>query len=117
MTVTAAQAAATLRMRAAEREAAALDRAGRLIAKLPSAKRILCQIYGARSVVLFGSMAQGAPHLGSDVDLAVLGLPPGAYFSAVADLMAALGCTVDLVRLEEAPAGLAERIDAEGRPL
>ncbi len=117
MTVTAAQTAATLRRRAEERDAAARARAGRLIAKLSSAKRILCQTYGARSVVLFGSMAQGAPHLGSDVDLAVLGLPPAAYFSALADLMAALGCTVDLVRLEEAPASLAERIAIEGRPL
>lgn len=117
MTVTAAQAAATLRQRADEGRAAARQRAEALLARLPEVKRILCGPYGARSVVLFGSLARGEPRLESDVDLAVEGLAPEVYFAAVGDVMAALGCSIDLVRMEEAPASLAERIAAEGKPL
>jgi predicted nucleotidyltransferase len=117
MTVTAARAAETLRLREQAQRVAARRRAEALLARLPAAKQILCGAYGAGSVVLFGSIARGDARPDSDVDLAVEGLPPAVYFAAVADLMAALGCTVDLVRLEEAPASLAERIAAEGRAL
>jgi predicted nucleotidyltransferase len=117
MTVTAAQAAETLRRRERERQAAARLRADALIAKLPTAKRILQERYGVRRVVLFGSMATGQPHPDSDLDLAVEGLAPEHHFAAMADLMEALGCTLDLVRTKEAPLSLAQRIAEEGRTL
>jgi predicted nucleotidyltransferase len=67
--------------------------------------------------VLFGSLATGSHSETSDVDLAVEGLPNALYFAALADLMAHFGVPVDLVRLEEAPNSLRERIAAEGEPL
>jgi predicted nucleotidyltransferase len=51
------------------------------------------------------------------VDLAVEGLPATAYFQALAELMALFGTRVDLVRLEEAPPSLCERVDEEGQVL
>jgi predicted nucleotidyltransferase len=38
---------------------------------------------GAREVFLFGSAARGALREGSDIDLAVAGLPPRFFFRAV----------------------------------
>jgi predicted nucleotidyltransferase len=65
-------------------------------------------------VVLFGSLATAEHHVGSDLDLAATGIPPTRYFAALADLMGLVHGPVDLVRLEEAPASLAERIEADG---
>jgi predicted nucleotidyltransferase len=117
VTVTAAQAAETLRRREEDRRAAARLRAEGLLAKLPKAKQILQDSYGVHRVVVFGSMATGEPQPESDLDLAVEGLAREHHFAAMADLMAALGCTLDLVRIEEAPPSLAQRIAAEGRRL
>jgi predicted nucleotidyltransferase len=117
MSVTPDQAAATMKRRAQERRDLALRRREVILARLPEAKRLLCDVYGVRRVVLFGSMAQGDPSPESDVDLAVWGLAPGVYFAAVADVGAALGCSVDLVRIEEAPPSLTDRIAQEGQTL
>jgi len=73
--------------------------------------------HGARRVWLFGSLAAGEPTSESDVDLAVEGLAAGAYFPALADLMAVFRGPVDLVRLEDASESLRERVFAEGREL
>ncbi len=115
MSVTPSQLAETLRRRAARRDAKAQERARVLLARLPEARRILLA-HGARRVWLFGSLATGHPHTDSDVDLGIEGLPSSVYFAALADVTAALGCTVDLVRMEDAPSSLRERIAAEGRP-
>jgi predicted nucleotidyltransferase len=58
--------------------------------------------YGAQEIFLFGSMARGDMDEYSDWDLAVRGLPPAAYFNALARLMKILSRTVDLVDLDEA---------------
>ena len=68
-------------------------------------------------MILFGSVADGTCHANSDIDLAVSGLGADRYFEALADLMEIFAGPVDLVRLEDAPEGLRERIDAEGEPL
>jgi predicted nucleotidyltransferase len=117
MTVTAAEAARHLRSRAAERARAAEQRAARLLGLAPSAAELLRSRYGAHEVLLFGSLATGAFGERSDVDLAVRGVDQGDYFAALADLMALFGGPVDLVRLEQAPASLGDRIAAEGRSL
>jgi predicted nucleotidyltransferase len=57
--------------------------------------------YGAQEIFLFGSMARGDMDEYSDWDLAVRGLPPAAYFNALARLMKILSRTVDLVDLDE----------------
>ena len=84
-----------------------------LRSRLPEAVRLLRDRHGATRIVLFGSLAAGDTHAGSDVDLAVEGLPADWYFSALANLLC-LFSAVDLVRLEEAPPTLARHIAAEG---
>ncbi len=39
--------------------------------------------FEAREVYVFGSAAQGILHEGSDIDLAVTGLPPDKFFYAM----------------------------------
>lgn len=115
--VTPADTARLLREREAARRRAGAARAARLGALLPDAARLLRERYGTTRVVLFGSLAIGTVTAQSDLDLAVEGLPNASYFAALADLMALVGGPVDLVRLEDAPVSLAERIAAEGRSL
>lgn len=69
--------------------------------------------------LVFGSVARGDAHAGSDVDVAV-GLADGVQFDALAvgglvsDLERASGRTVDLVLLHEAPPALAYRVFRDG---
>lgn len=55
---------------------------------------------GAKEVYLFGSGATGAWRPGSDIDIAVRGLPGRRYYRAVGRLLEALRTPVDLVPLE-----------------
>jgi predicted nucleotidyltransferase len=80
--------------------------------------RRLYDVYGARAVYLFGSLASGGPiHPGTDVDLAVEGLAPDRYIRALADVWDALpaGTTLDLVPLEAARLSLRARVQMQGR--
>jgi predicted nucleotidyltransferase len=56
---------------------------------------------GAREVYVFGSAAKGSLEAGSDVDMAVSGLPPEAYYRAAAAASDILGRPLDLVDLDE----------------
>lgn len=107
---------AHLRRRSAERSSRAAERRAALEALLPVAREILRQ-RGARAVYAFGSVITGAATPTSDLDLAVRGLPREAYFDALGELMRVLPSDVDLVRLEEAPDSLRDRVRAEGRRL
>ena len=49
-----------------------------------SIARELVKCFGAHRVVLFGSVARGDIHKGSDIDLAVWGIPPKDFYRAVA---------------------------------
>ena len=117
MPVTATDTARHLRARAADQTRAAEARAARLLSALPAAADLLRTRYGVTDVVLFGSLATGTFTDRSDVDIAVRGLDPTHYFAALADLMALFAGPVDLVRLEQAPPSLLDRIASEGRPL
>jgi predicted nucleotidyltransferase len=57
---------------------------------------------GAREVYVFGSVASGKFREGSDIDLAVSGLPPASFFGALARLTDLLDRPVDLVDLDDA---------------
>ena len=61
----------------------------------------LLRSLGATEVYVFGSAAKGEPQAGSDLDLAVSGLPPQVYFSAVSKASDLLGRPVDLVDLND----------------
>jgi len=71
--------------------------------------------YGVTRVILFGSLCRdGRFHRGSDIDLAVEGIPPQKFFRAGADLMMALDWPVDLKPLEEVDEFFREIILKEG---
>ncbi|HVG11226.1 MAG TPA: nucleotidyltransferase domain-containing protein [Thermoanaerobaculia bacterium] len=57
---------------------------------------------GAREVYVFGSVATGTSRKGSDVDLAVSGLPPASFYPALARLGDLFDRPVDLVDLDRA---------------
>ena len=116
MAVTADQTRRHLQARAdAERQLGTI-RAQRLLLSSQQAREVLVA-YGARRVWLFGSLAAGHPKPDSDVDLAAEGLPAGVYFKALADLMGLFQAPVDLVRWEDAPESLRDRVVSEGREL
>lgn len=116
MVVEISETVAHLRRRAAERSSCAAERRAKLEGLLRTAREILRQ-RGAQAVYAFGSVVTGDTTPRSDLDLATLGLPREAYFDALGELMRALPCDVDLVRLEEAPESLRDRVLAEGREL
>ena len=77
----------------------------------------LVQDFGARAVYLFGSLLdEELVHERSDIDLAVEGLEGKLYFKALSRVWELLpaGVELDLVPLEQARLGLAERVKAEG---
>lgn len=91
-------------------------RAERVRALLPAAVELLRARFGVGGVWLFGSFANGRPHLGSDVDLAV-DVPLPALFEAASMLEDLLDCPVDLVVLPSAAPSLRARVLATGRLL
>jgi len=56
--------------------------------------------YGASEVYVFGSASAGKMREGSDVDLAVSGLPPAVFFRAMSRAADALGRELDLIDLD-----------------
>lgn len=56
---------------------------------------------GAREVYLFGSAARGTLCPGSDIDLAVKGLPPARFYEAMGQAADLIGRPIDLVDLDD----------------
>jgi len=56
---------------------------------------------GAREVYLFGSTATGTMREESDIDMAVRGLPPEVFFTAMGKAHSILGRQLDLIDLDE----------------
>ena len=75
----------------------------------------LVERFGAKKVMLFGSLARGGYSKWSDIDLAVWGIPPVEFFKAVSF---ATGFSktwkVDLVGGEDCSTGLQDVILKEG---
>jgi predicted nucleotidyltransferase len=67
---------------------------------LRAAANLLLRL-GATQVFVFGSVTKDRLRPDSDVDLAVRGLPPNVYFSAVSQASDVLGRPVDLVDLDD----------------
>ncbi|MEW5744436.1 MAG: nucleotidyltransferase domain-containing protein [Nitrospirota bacterium] len=79
--------------------------------------RILAEEFPVKKVVLFGSVLEKEGFKeDSDIDIAVEGLPKGAYFTAVARLMMESPFEVDLKPLEDVDDLLRKNI-ARGRVL
>lgn len=60
----------------------------------------LLRDHGCTEVFLFGSLANGQVHEGTDLDLAVRGCPRGEYFRIFGQLLLELENGVDLVLLD-----------------
>jgi predicted nucleotidyltransferase len=56
---------------------------------------------GASQVFVFGSAVKGQLRPNSDIDMAVSGLPPSVYFSAISQASDLVGRPVDLVDLDD----------------
>ena len=74
------------------------DQTKRLIEKAVA----ILKAAGAADVYAFGSAVRGTLRAGSDIDLAVTGLPPRVFYRAMAEAADAMGRTLDLVDLDEA---------------
>ena len=108
------------RKRLAREESERRMRARQLRELAQACARRLVQDFSARKVYLFGSLLrEDIVHSRSDIDLAVEGLESARYFEALSALWKLLpaGVELDLVPLEEAKSGLAERVRAEGELL
>lgn len=82
--------------------------------------RFLATTYKVQRVWLFGSLVQPTrTHARTDIDLAVEGLAPDAYFAALAGMYALVepGVEIDLVPIEIAQPAIRQRILSEGQVL
>lgn len=110
-------AVAILRRRFAEK-AADEERCARDIrATIPAVVEVLAREFGARKVILFGSLVRGDARPDSDIDLAVEGLAAADTFRALARAAEAAGRHVDLVPLEGARPEVLAIIEREGEVL
>lgn len=73
----------------------------------------LVEEFGAKEVYLFGSLAKGVFVRGSDIDLAVKGIPFRKYLKAGAELMSVNGFEIDLIDWENSGETLKTRIEEE----
>lgn len=93
----------------------------RLRAVLAAVSNVLTQEPRIGYALMFGSRARGEAHAGSDLDLAIGGLPRPFTTLELGSLMsrleAAAGMPVDLVDLDHCPPSLAFRILRDGRVL
>ena len=91
----------------------ARDRAMREARRLAT---ILAQVYGARRVYLFGSLAKRDALFAetSDIDLAVEGLASDCFYEALGDLLSRSTFMVDLKPLEAMPEFVRSHIGREG---
>ena len=104
------------RARRSQQPPAPADAAQRedLLNRARDAARELKTRYGARKVTLFGSLALAGACV-SDVDLAVEGLSPGAYWDAWAAAERIIGDRrVDVIEVETASASLKQAIERQG---
>jgi predicted nucleotidyltransferase len=92
-------------------------RAREVEARLPALASVLTKRFSVRRVVVFGSLLSGELYEASDLDLAVDGLAPEDYWRALDAVSCSAGAAVDLIRLEDAPDALKQRIAREGRVL
>jgi predicted nucleotidyltransferase len=84
-----------------------------LLLDIEKATRILKE-GGATEVYVFGSAATGKTRPGSDIDLAVRGIPPECYYHVGGQVMLAVSRPVDIIDLD-APTPFTEYLIRKGR--
>jgi len=100
-------------MKLATPSPASVARAVHLRLRARLAAEALHRSWPQSRVRVFGSVARGACHAHSDLDLVIDGLPPADADRAWTIAEAAVDVPVDLLRYEACPAHLREAIDAE----
>ena len=70
---------------------------------------------GAKEIILFGSLVDGTFDHYSDIDLAISGISPRAYFTAIAVLPSLIEWKVDLVAIDHARKDFAAYIRKYGK--
>lgn len=103
--------------RAARDEAAVRTRVGQARDALPELVRLLVERYGARRVVLVGSLARGTFDARSDIDLVVEGLSLDDVLRARDEVEDVAGLPVDLLRRETLSDGWRRHHDRFGEVL
>jgi predicted nucleotidyltransferase len=95
--------------------AASMEEARRVAAEIADA---LKRRFGAKRVLLFGSLARGEFDRWSDIDLAAWGIPAPDFYRAVSFATGVSSSwKVDLIDGEDCPASLRAVIDREGMDL
>ncbi|WP_449243932.1 nucleotidyltransferase family protein [Desulfobacca acetoxidans] len=79
--------------------------------------RLLIAEFGAEKIILFGSLAKGSFRVGSDIDLAVEGLPADRLFSALGAVNRLSRAWIDLKPLEDLEPHFKNRILNTGEVL
>lgn len=72
---------------------------------------------GCKEIILFGSLCEGRFDKWSDIDLAVRGISPRAYFKAVAVISSIAGHKVDLITMDYISEDFQEKIRKKGKIL
>ena len=108
-----------IRRRRARQSAEISSRRRRAMIAARKAAKLLKSEFGAKEVFLFGSLARrGSFSLYSDIDLAVRGISPEAFFAASAAIERVdVNFQIDLVELETCPPGVLKNIEKDGKPL
>ena len=109
-----ARAAFAFRAREESKSERASLRAAEILGRLPEPVAVLRREFGVEGVRLFGSLATRVFHGESDLDLLVHGLCSKQHIDAMVAVAGIVGCTVDLVRVQEASKSLLDRVDQEG---
>ena len=72
--------------------------------------------FGAKEVYVFGSAAEGRFTKYSDIDMAVIGLPPGKFFIAMSCAQKIIDRPIDLIDLDDG-SSFSEYLKNEGNLL
>lgn len=78
---------------------------------------LLVNKFQAKKIILFGSLAKGDFHQDSDIDLAVEGINPADYFTALAEVNSLSDRAVDLKPLEALESHFLQRVLETGECL
>jgi predicted nucleotidyltransferase len=108
-----------IRKRRAKFSAEISARRRRAISTAHKAAKLLKSEFGAKEVILFGSLAQRASFsLHSDIDLAVRGIAPEKFYAAVSAMMDfSPEFKIDLVEPEDCSPAMFKNIEKDGKPL
>ncbi len=87
------------------------------LAILPQLVACLIEGFGARAVVLVGSLSRGDFRADSDIDLVVAGLDPAIFWRAGASLERLSGRDVDLIPWEDSTAEMRKTVTECGKVL